>query len=103
VNQRVDFVSKEDKTKPKTIFVLKPLSGLESLTLSKYVINGGLKITEDYVRDVLSKSVVEIKHPNLTEKEEIISFIEKQDVVVLMELSAEVLNIGTVTDDDKKK
>lgn len=103
VNQRIEVSSPDDKTKPKTIFVLKPMSGLEDLKLSEFIVDGRLKISEDYIKYVTSKSVVEIKNPDLQDRESIDAFVQSQEVSVLLFLSTEILNIVKVTESDKKK
>lgn len=103
VNQRFEVSSPDDKTKPKTIFVLKPMSGLEDLKLTEFIVNGRLKITGEYIKYVTSKSVVEIKNPDLQDRESIDTFIQSQEVAVLLWLSTEILNVVKVTEADKKK
>ena len=42
LSQRIEFSSKEDKGDQKTIFVIRPLSGVEMLDVAKHVDNGQL-------------------------------------------------------------
>lgn len=54
VSQRIEFSSVSDTGEPKTVFVLKPLSGLEMLEFS----GGG---TDD-IKKMIIKSIVEVKN-----------------------------------------
>lgn len=99
VTQRIEFISKEDKGTPKTIFVLKPLGGLESIKLTDSVEDGKLKFSGDGLYNILNDSIVEIKNCQL-EKEDMIRAIP---VDVLGELIEQIGDINNLTDNDKKK
>jgi hypothetical protein len=102
INQRVEFTSSADKTTPKTKFILKPLTASEMLETTKYVQGGKLELNQDYVMDLLDKSIVEIKNPDIKEKDKINAFINSLTPVILVELINKVTSLNRLSEDEEK-
>lgn len=90
LTQRIEFTSKDDKTEPKTIFILKPLSARERMSMSN---------KDEILFDMVNTSVVEIRNCNDKTKEE---YLESLPLDTLVEIGMKVNNISGITDDDKK-
>ena len=91
VNQRIEFSSKDDKSDPKTIFVFRPLSGIEMLQFSQ-----GSK--ED-IRNMLVKSLVEVKGYDHTDIEQV---VDSLPLNVVGELIQKVNAINNFTGEEEK-
>lgn len=91
-SQRIEFVSSHDKTEPKTIFVFRPLSGIEMMSYQN------LNETEILLK-FLNATIFEIKNCSI-EKSEFISSLNSQ---VLSEIIIKAVEINRLTDTDKKK
>jgi len=102
LNERIEVISKEDKEEPKTIFVLKPLTALEMLDISKYMQDGKLSFNGEYVRELLCNSIVEIRNPDTKGATNILDFINSQTASVLMEIVVEIGKLNNITEDEKK-
>lgn len=101
LNLRVEFVSKDDKADPKTVFVLRPLSGSEKINLSGFYSRGKLSLTGSYLLDVLRKCVVETKNPDL-KNEELGEYLERLPSDIIVELGEKITDLVDVTDDERK-
>jgi hypothetical protein len=92
VNQKIAFVSKYDKTEPKTTFYFKPISGSERFNLYSN--------PDNLIMNVLNKAIVEIYNmPNGLKKED---YLNTLNIEPLNELFEKFNEINTVSDDDKK-
>jgi len=98
--QRIDFSSSFDIEEPKTIFVLRPLSGVEVLSMAKFV--SGTEISSDYLLELLKASVEEIKNPDIKEKHKVIEFLSSLKPNVLMELVNETSSINKLSAVEEK-
>ena len=92
VNQRIEFISSMDKTDPHTIFVLRPLTGLEKLKYPDLE-------NEETLIDYLCISIVEIKNIDIPVKD----FIKTIDLISLSELMNKIGGLNKVSEEDKKK
>jgi hypothetical protein len=92
--QKIEY-SLESDTDPKTVFVLKPLSGLDKITLTAAY----AKSQEDGIRLFLRKSIVEIKNYSTADIDEAIETFSDE---VIGELMGEINNINAKTGDDEK-
>lgn len=91
INQRIEFVSKNDKTEPKTVFVLRPLSGIERLNTisnSKYSIE-----------KTLCLAIVEIKN---NKSMPVADYVKTLSLEVINELFGKINELNEMKDDDKK-
>ena len=102
INQRIEFSCVDDKEEPRTIFVFKPLSGFEMLDLSKHLVGKKLTLSGSYILETLEKSIVEIKNPDLKDKDKIKEFLQGLSSIVLVELVTETGKINKLTDDESK-
>ena len=100
INQVSEFSIKNDSD-PKTIFLLKPLTGYEMLEASQKL-KGETSINADYVEAVLDKAITGIKDPDISEVNDINKFVEGLDSLVLIEIVTEVIRINDVSDDESK-
>lgn len=91
VNQRIEFVSENDKVEPKTIFVFRPLSGFEMLEIEDGE-KGNLKI-----RKFLNETICEIK--GIENKE---SFINSLPIAILGELIKKANEINSFSEIETK-
>ena len=73
INKRIEYISKEDKEEEKTVFVLKPLSGADMLSLTKFVDGNNMQLSGD---DILAIFPTE----KLIEKDKI-SFFGKLEYI----------------------
>ncbi len=99
--QRIEFVSKEDKSDPKTVVVLKPLSGMDKISLGNYLDSSGT-LTEGYLNSMLDRAILEIKSPDITDKKEAVEFVKNLDILVLQEVFSKINEISTSTKDIEK-
>lgn len=92
VNQKIEFVSKEDISDPKTVFVLRPLTGFEMLELQN------LSNAEDLFK-MVRKSIIEVKNgePDLDK------MIHSLPVATVSELVVTIFGLNNLTEADKKK
>lgn len=100
VNKRVEYSLKGD-SEPKTVFVFRPLTGAEMLDLARFLDDGKLRITGDYVLELLKKSIVETKNPDKRDIE-LKTFIAGLQPDALMELVNEAGKLNSLTEDDEK-
>jgi len=100
ISQRYEITLADDE-EPKTIFVMRPLTGLEMINLSSFIVNGNLQLTEDNIYTILSKSIVDIK--NFDVEGSIDQKIKSLSVNDITELVLKVGEINNITDSDKKK
>jgi len=100
IEQRIEFVSKDDNTEPKTVFVLRPLSGADMIDLSQFAEDGVLNLKGDYLINMIDKSTVEIKNINSALPKR--KIIESLPVGVITELVAKVGEINNLTEQDRK-
>lgn len=100
VNQRIEFVSKEDKSDPKTVFVLRPFSGIEMVSMSQFFDEGKMVLSGEGILSFLEKSVVEIK--NFKEGLSVKEILSQLSGVVLGELVNEISLINNLTGQDQK-
>lgn len=96
VDQRFEFSSKQDEGEDKTIFVFKPLSGLEMINLAPNMEN----MTGESIAKFLSTCIVEIKNFKDKSVEESLEFLPSEVISELLEFAASLNNL---TDEDKKK
>lgn len=101
LSQRIEYSSKDDSD-PKTIFILKPMTGLQMLETSKFLKGNEMKINGEYIKTLLGGCIDEVKNPDLKEVAGILAFIEGLAPTVLMELVLEVSSVNKLTDDEVK-
>ncbi len=89
INQKIEFSSKTDKEETKTIFVLKPLSGIQMLEINGIV-------------SLLLEAIFEIKNPDVLGKDDIEKYLNTCSTGVLTELIDEINKINKITDDESK-
>lgn len=90
VNQKIEFTSSFDTNEPKTIFVIKPFSGIDKIEL-----NG------KGMAEILDKAIIEIKNlPEGKNKLDFIKSIESPDVIA--QLLEQVANINNITRQEAK-
>lgn len=100
VNERIEFVSKEDVSDPKTVFVFKLLSGAEMIGFSRFMEDGQLKLSGDNVIDFIDNSIVEIKNfSNDLPKRSVISSLPAN---ILTELFTQISKINNLSKGDEK-
>ena len=100
LSQRVEFSCKEDKDNP-TIFILRPLSGIEMMNMSQFMEGKVLKISGDYVISLLEKTIVEIKNPDI-KGEDVKEFVKSLSPIIIMEIMSEVGKINNITESEEK-
>lgn len=98
LNQRIEFVSSYDKLEPKTVFVLRPLSGVELLGLGGTIEGGKIKLTRDYILDLISKSLVEIKNSESGKTNQ--EMVESLNFLVLGELINRIADINSLKNEN---
>lgn len=91
-NQRIEFTSKYDMNDPKTVFILRPLSGFEMMEFS----DGKM---EDVKRMVL-RSIVEIR--NFNKECSIEDVLNSLNLKLLAELINKINNINQLSGEDEK-
>ena len=92
VNQRIEFISKYDKTEPKTKFYFKPLSGSDMFNVSRS--------KDNFVMTVLNMSIVNIENiPGNKNKEEYLNSLKTESLNELFEKFNEINNMS---DDERK-
>lgn len=108
LSQRIDFTFSDDSD-PKTVVVLRPLSGVEMAELSNFKEGDEVKVTAGYIVNMLAKTIVEIRNfPNegdiiaSNEKELVNKFINGLSVKSLGEIMGEITKINNLTRQDSK-
>lgn len=91
-SERVEFISQFDTTEPKTIFILKPLTGFEMMDFTNLE-------DKNIMLDFIITSIVEIKNCNSDKTE----FVKSLSLNILSELLVFITNLNNLTQDDKKK
>jgi len=92
INQRFEFISKEDKTEPKTKFIFRALSGSDMFSLQGK--------QDNFIVNVLELSIVEIQ--NMPEGFDKSQYIRSLKTESLNELFEKFNEINNVSDDDQK-
>ena len=100
VTQRIEFISKEDKDEDKTVFVLKPLTASEVINISGMMTSGKAK-TGDYMFELVSLSVVQIKNPD-KKGEEVKDFLGTLPANILVEIADEVNKLVNISEKERK-
>ena len=100
LSQRFEFSCKDDKENP-TVFVLRPLSGLEMMDMSQFMKGKELIFNKDYVLDLLGKAILEIKNPDIVGTA-IGDYILSLSSTNILELINEVGKINNITEDEAK-
>jgi hypothetical protein len=100
INERIEFISKDDNSEPKTIFVLKPFSGVDMLNISQQFKDGRLILSGEEILTILEKSIVEIK--NFSEAIPIKEIISRLPGTILGELITKIGIINNLTKEDQK-
>lgn len=99
VNQRIEFVSKNDNSEPKTIFVFRPLTAESMLSFASEQNNGELKLTGSKIFDFLEMSIVEIKNYQEGSVNELLRTLPP---MIIAELVQEAGNINKMNGQDEK-
>lgn len=100
IKQRIEFISKEDKTEPKTIFVLRPLSGVEKFGVLQLAVGKNLTLEGEYITKLLEKAVVEVKNHSIEgTKEDIINSLPDS---VIIELVNKIGEMNSLTENESK-
>lgn len=95
IRQRIEFSSSLDTNEPKTIFVLKPLTSLETTHFSTLHDDDQLSALRFYIKS----SIVQIKNFETEDVDEAINLL---DSTTLGELLTEINKINKVSKDDVK-
>ncbi|NCD17873.1 MAG: hypothetical protein EOL91_11320 [Actinobacteria bacterium] len=90
--QRVEFISEYDKTEPKTVFILKPISGIDRIN--------SFEGNQYSAKKTISNALVEIKNCGDLSKDEV---IESISLDVINELFSKINEMSEVDADGKKK
>jgi len=94
INQKIEFVSKEDTSEPKTVFIFVPLSGADTIGMSGIFEGGMAKLTGKAIVDFLDKCIVEIKNfEGETDKIKIISSLTTGVISELVTQASEINNL----------
>ena len=105
VAQRIEFSSPRDTGETKTIFILRPLSGLEMLEFRQFVKDGQINISGDYIVKLLNMSIVEVKNLNGLENRDhmdIEKVLKILDIQIITELIAEIGKLNNLREQDRK-
>lgn len=101
--QKINFVSKQDTEEPKTIFVLRPLTGMAMMDMSDMLVDGKMVFKGDDIIKMLDNSIEDIQnHPDMETMGKI-EVIKHLEVSILTELMDEITKINNLSDSDKKK
>lgn len=98
INQRIEFISSKDNGEPKTIFVLKPLTGEDK---ANFCDNGEVKLSGTKLYDFIVSSIVEIKNFDIdgSIRDKLVAI---EDDAVIAELVTEIGRINNMTRQDQK-
>lgn len=96
---RIEFISKEDISEPKTVFTLRPLTSREMFSFASDSDNGQLKLVGDKIFKFLELSVVSISN---FKEGEINTLLNNLPPSVIAELVQEVGRINKMTGQDQK-
>lgn len=101
ISQRIEFISKEDKGEPQTIFVLRPLNGIEKFDLLQHSAGKELKLEGKYITNLLKKSIVEVKNYP-TENADIDDILMSLPDMVVIELVGRIGALNNITEQEEK-
>src|SRR3990167_1626321 len=96
LSERIEFTSSKD-TDPKTVFVLKPLSGLDRIDLSSNMRAGERVLNSASARLVLELSIVEVR--NWKEEKQVKEIIEVLPAEIITELLDRIVNLNQLGKD----
>lgn len=100
VNQRIEFVSKNDTEEPKTIFIIRPLTGEEKANFQDEG-KAEIRLSGTRMYDFLAASVVEIRNFNI-EGDMRTKLNSIGDDALLAELIEAIGNLSNMTRQDQK-
>lgn len=101
--ERVRFSSVLDKSEPKTVFVLRPLTGFEVFALEKLNDMKSEKMSVEYARELLKLSVLEIENYDFPEKDASVSEkLETLPFYSILEIAGQVKKLMVLTSEDEK-
>jgi hypothetical protein len=90
LKQRINFIPSKDKTEPKTVFVLKPLSSIEMLSMNK---------GDNSLFKYLKESIVSINNFCVDNIEEAIHML---DTKTIEELLTEINKLNKISEEEEK-
>lgn len=99
VNERFEYVSKEDTGEVKTIFVFKPISTKEMFSFAGSSENGQLKLNGDNIFKFLEISIAEIKN---YKEGSVKDLLDTFSASVIAELVQEAGRLNKMTGQDQK-
>jgi len=109
INARVEVSLKNDKTEPKTIFILRPLTGPERLDLTRFFKvemgpdnkpQASLLINGEYAKLVLTKAITEVKDGDKIKT--IPDIIDRLGPDDILELITKVGELSSLTETEVK-
>ena len=100
VNERIEFISKDDNSEPKTIFVFKPITGADMIKISEGANGSELKLTSEKIFALLELTICEIK--NFEPQGSISDMLKSLQPLVLTELVNEAMSLNRMTGQDRK-
>jgi ABC-type uncharacterized transport system ATPase subunit len=90
INKKIELISKTDVNEPKTVFVIKPFSGIDKIELNS-----------KGIAEILDKAIVEIRNkPEGISKLDFIKSIDSPDVIG--ELLEQITIINNITKEEAK-
>jgi hypothetical protein len=99
VNQRIEYVCKEDDSEPKTVFVFRPMTASEMIDLTSDMDVTQLKMTGKKIIDFLCMAIVEIRNYHIADIREALNSLPP---TVITELVQESTNINKIVGTDIK-
>lgn len=93
INQRIEVTLDSDKTEPKTVFVVRPLSGMDRIVI------GTDESDVPVAVKILSRSIVEIKNNNDIPVNEFLYMLSIDDLNGLL---GKVNELNEITDEEVK-
>lgn len=110
ISQRIEFSLSSDTTEPKTVFVLKPLTGPEKFEISSRFIRFGenasgeqiaeLQVTAEYAVCVLKRCIVSVK--NFGDGKPVDEIIDALQPIAIAELLTKCTSISGLTESERK-
>lgn len=98
VNSEIVFTSKDDKTEPKTEFILKPLTSIQKMEMFVGV-DAKSAFKGDSLKKILLASIKEVRNFDIKNIDEVIDVLP---IETITELTLKVIDINGLTADEQK-
>ena len=107
LNQRLTFVSDDDKGDPKTEFIFRPLKGSEKINISALYNGGAVRMTGYFLLGMIKAAVVEIKNPDLNREtpestDALMAYLDRLPAGIIVEFGGRIQDLLELSGEEAK-